>query len=82
MAGHDAPSDDGPDAAGREETLEFATLPAAAPCPFCGGRDTEQFSAFGSQLSTSQYYCRRCRTVFEFMKWRDRPEGDRDDPGT
>lgn len=45
-------------------------LPAAVECPFCGGRETEQFSAFGSALSVSQYWCRPCRTVFEFMKRR------------
>ena len=28
-------------------------------------------SAFGSALSVSQYYCRTCRTVFEWMKWRE-----------
>jgi hypothetical protein len=27
-------------------------------------------TAFGSALSVSQYWCRPCRTVFEFMKWR------------
>jgi hypothetical protein len=32
--------------------------------------ETEQFSGFGSQLSVSQYYCRPCRTVIEWMKWR------------
>lgn len=71
MSGDDAPPDEGTGGGGREEPLEFTALPAAARCPFCGGRDTEQFSGFGSQISTSQYYCRRCRTVFEFMKWRD-----------
>lgn len=45
-------------------------LPEAAECPFCGGAETQQFAAFGSALSTSQYYCHRCRTVFEYMKWR------------
>lgn len=45
-------------------------LPEAAECPFCGGRETRQFASFGSALSTSQYYCDRCRTVFEYMKWR------------
>ena len=45
-------------------------LPDSARCPFCGEEDSEQFAAFGSALSTSQYYCRSCRTVFEFMKWR------------
>ena len=43
-------------------------MPDAVECPFCGGSETEQFSAFGSALSVSQYYCRTCRTVFEWMK--------------
>lgn len=38
-------------------------------CPFCGSYDTELYSLFGSQLSTSQYYCRRCRVAFEALKW-------------
>lgn len=53
-----------------DRTLRTDALPEHAVCPFCGGRDTEQFAAFGSALSVSQYYCRPCRTVFEFMKWR------------
>lgn len=53
-----------------DTSLRNEALPEHARCPFCGGRDTEQFSAFGSAVSTSQYYCRRCRTVFEFMKRR------------
>ncbi|MFQ5689133.1 MAG: hypothetical protein ACE5HQ_02525 [Gemmatimonadota bacterium] len=53
-----------------DESLHTEALPVAVPCPFCEGLETEQFSSFGSQLSTSQYYCRSCRTVFEFMKWR------------
>lgn len=55
-----------------DSSLGNEALPERARCPFCEGRDTEQFSAFGSAVSTSQYYCRRCRTVFEFMKRRGR----------
>ena len=51
-------------------TLESAAMPSAVECPFCDGAETEQFSAFGSAVSVSQYYCRDCRTVFEWMKWR------------
>ena len=50
--------------------LESDAMPESVTCPFCDGDETEQFSAFGSALSVSQYYCRRCRTVFEWMKWR------------
>lgn len=51
--------------------LHNAALPEAVQCPFCEKMDTEQFSAFGSALSVSQYYCRTCRTVFEWMKRKD-----------
>ena len=48
--------------------LHSDAVPDAVQCPFCRGSETEQFSAFGSALSVSQYYCRHCRTVFEWMK--------------
>ena len=46
-------------------------LPESAPCPFCEGTDTELVNPFGGQLSVAQYWCRRCRTAFEFIKWGD-----------
>jgi len=62
--------DDGPEPTALDEALRSAALPDDLECPFCGSADTEPFSAFGSALSTSQYYCNGCRTVFEFMKRR------------
>lgn len=56
-----------------EDRAENEALPASVECPFCGGEETEQFASFGSAVSTSQYYCRPCRSVFEYMKWRDDP---------
>ena len=53
--------------------LRSEAMPGAVRCPFCEGEDTEQFSAFGSALSVSQYYCRTCRTVFEWMKRKAAP---------
>ncbi len=53
-----------------DESLRTEALPEHVRCPFCGGEETEQFAVFGSALSVSQYYCRPCRTVFEYMKWR------------
>jgi hypothetical protein len=38
-------------------------------CPFCGDQDTRLVSPFGGQLSVAQYWCRRCRTGFDYMKW-------------
>ena len=62
------------DGTGRRASLDTPlhsdAIPKSVECPFCGELETEQFSAFGSALSVSQYYCRRCRTVFEWMKRR------------
>jgi hypothetical protein len=44
-------------------------IPERVPCPFCAGAETELHSAFGGQLSTSTYWCRHCRTAFEWFKW-------------
>lgn len=45
--------------------------PDSAPvaCPHCGTTDVAVESQFGSSLMTRQFYCRGCRTVFEWVKW-------------
>lgn len=48
--------------------------PRAVVCPFCRSTETELLSLFGSQLSTTQYYCRACHTPFEYMKQNPQPE--------
>lgn len=53
-----------------DETLASENLPESVTCPFCREDDTHLFAAFGGQASTSQYYCRRCRTVFDYLRWR------------
>ncbi len=68
MAGHE---EDPPNRHGLARPLRSDVVPESVECPFCGEQDTELFSAFGSALSVSQYWCRKCRTVFEWMKWRD-----------
>lgn len=47
------------------------TLPASPPCPFCDLRDTELVSPFGGQLSVATFWCNRCRTGFDYIKWED-----------
>jgi len=44
-------------------------LPENPACPFCEGSETELHSAFGTALSVATYWCRRCRTPFEWVKW-------------
>lgn len=46
-------------------------------CPFCGSSDVELESAFGSEISKSQFHCNDCLTVFERLKW----DGKRPDTG-
>ncbi|HZD03985.1 MAG TPA: hypothetical protein VE173_03680 [Longimicrobiales bacterium] len=33
-------------------------------------------SAFGSHASVATYWCRRCRSPFEILKWREPGAGD------
>jgi transcription elongation factor Elf1 len=54
----------------KDTPLRSKELPDSVVCPFCNEDDTEQFSTFGGQVSTSQYYCNRCRTVFDYFRWR------------
>jgi transposase-like protein len=46
-------------------------------CPFCESTDVTRESAFGSEISKSQYYCHGCATVFERLKY----DGKRPDTG-
>jgi hypothetical protein len=48
-------------------------LPARVVCPFCNHDDTELHSPFGPQLSVATYWCHRCRSPFEWLKWRSKP---------
>ena len=42
---------------------------AGPQCPFCDSTDVKLESAFGSEVSKSQYYCNGCHTVFERIKF-------------
>lgn len=55
------------------DAREFG-LPEGLACPFCEHTETELHAPFGSALSVATYWCRRCRTAFEWVKW-DAPGG-------
>jgi hypothetical protein len=40
----------------------------APSCPFCDSDQTEQISAWGGQIITSQARCRNCNTYFEVVR--------------
>lgn len=67
--------DERPAARADAECDKQRTAPVAATvqCPFCRSTDTEMLSLFGSQLSTTQYYCRACHTPFEYIKQNPQP---------
>jgi hypothetical protein len=46
-----------------------ADLQDGVECPFCSERDTKLVTPFGGQLSVAQYWCRKCRTGFDYLKW-------------
>lgn len=60
-----------------QESSDSLGLPASPPCAFCESEETELFSLFGGQLSTATFWCRGCRTAFEWFKW-TQPEPDSD----
>jgi hypothetical protein len=65
------------------EALEYG-LPERVSCPFCERAETELHSPFGTALSVATYWCLRCRTAFEWVKWdAPAPPGPLpdDDPG-
>ena len=64
-----------------EESKEY-DLPEQPACPFCDERDTELHSPFGSALSVATYWCRRCRTAFEWVKWAEDPPRRARTPGS
>lgn len=61
---------EGSSATGKDGT-PGGRLPSTPACPFCEGRETELVNAFGSHASVATYWCRRCRSPFEILKWRD-----------
>ncbi|TME14424.1 MAG: hypothetical protein E6I70_00080 [Chloroflexi bacterium] len=47
-----------------------AEEPRAAPrCPFCGSREGEVISLFGTQAITLQYRCHGCGSYYEALKY-------------
>ena len=40
-------------------------------CPFCGSAETTREADFSTSLMVCLYYCQRCKTSFEAIKWGD-----------
>jgi transposase-like protein len=55
----------------RRPDTEAGVLPETVECPFCEKTDTKLINPFGGQLTVAQYWCKRCRTGFDYIKWED-----------
>lgn len=51
-----------------DDGADLTSPRAHAPCPYCGAEETEPLALFGMQLLTTQMYCLRCHTPFEYVK--------------
>jgi formate dehydrogenase maturation protein FdhE len=40
-------------------------------CSFCDSTDVALYSPFGTAQLVRQYYCNKCRTVFEYVRWQN-----------
>lgn len=63
----------------RNEEAPSGRLPESPECPFCGERRTELLNVFGPHASVSSYWCRACRSPFDFLKWGGREDDPRDE---
>jgi hypothetical protein len=58
----------------QEQNRRVTTMPVR--CPFCGSGATHAEAEFGTTHAYSQYYCRSCRTPFEWIKWEQNSPAD------
>ncbi len=58
----------------RRPVLPEEELPVVN-CPFCGSDETEPDGIYGCHMMLAQYYCRACRTCFDWVReeWRAVP---------
>ncbi|WP_281248626.1 3-hydroxyacyl-CoA dehydrogenase NAD-binding domain-containing protein [Domibacillus antri] len=45
-------------------------------CPFCESDDVTLMSLFGSAQLVRQFYCNKCKSAFEFIKWTEHSQGE------
>lgn len=64
-----------------ERTGPPGGMPESPRCPFCDGNRTELLNAFGPHASVASYWCRSCRSPFEFLKWSARADPSEGKPG-
>ncbi|WP_017753426.1 PaaD-like zinc ribbon domain-containing protein [Calidifontibacillus oryziterrae] len=43
-------------------------------CPFCDSEKATFLSPFGTAQLVRQYYCNDCKSVFEYIRWRESSE--------
>lgn len=43
-------------------------------CSFCSSENVEKISSFGTAQLVRQYYCKNCKSVFEYIRWQEQEE--------
>ena len=51
----------------RRSVLPRESMPDVA-CPFCHSEETEPAAIYGCHMMTAQYYCRACRSMFDWVR--------------
>ncbi|WP_449539005.1 PaaD-like zinc ribbon domain-containing protein [Ferdinandcohnia sp. Marseille-Q9671] len=44
-------------------------------CSFCSSDDVKKISSFGTAQLVRQYYCNKCHSVFEYIRWQKEKSG-------
>jgi transposase-like protein len=47
-------------------------------CSFCDSTNVNLLSPFGTAQLVSQYYCNNCHSVFEFIRWQNTEEDQKE----
>jgi len=53
------------------EVIKMTTEVNAVKCSFCSSEDVNKIARIGTAQLVSQYYCNHCKSVFEYVRWRD-----------
>ncbi len=62
-------ADPGPPAQPSKAGVDQDARPVRAVCPFCGSRDGEVISLFGTHAMLMQHRCRECGSYYESNKY-------------
>jgi transposase-like protein len=57
---------------GQMGSLQMHNDAETIECSYCSSEQVEKISSFGTAQLVRQYYCKSCKTVFEYIRWQER----------